>query len=144
MSIRRNIKTAVQTLLNSATGIKAVYTYKPKLMNQFPAVVINLKQSDEERVSSPIGQGKKRQEFVCSLEITMIDSSPDGSGQLTFDDALDAIDVKLRSDYTLGGTVLASAVEYIKTQVAPPIKVDGENVLLAAVKTFDICFEFNA
>lgn len=141
---RRQIKSAIQTLVSQAAGVKAVYTYRPKLMNVFPAVVISLKQSDETRASSPVYLAKKNIEFVAQLEITMIDTTPDASGQLAFDDVLDAIDAKLRSDVTLGGTVLASGVEYIKTAVGPAVKADGENVVLTAIKQFDVRLQITA
>lgn len=136
--IRNDIKNAIKNLVSQAAGVKAVYTYRPKLINTFPAVVVSLKQSNEERAGSPAPLAKKHIEFVAQLEISMIDTSPDGSGQLAFDDVLDAIDEKLRSDPTLGGTVLGSTIKYIRTNVAPPIKTNGEAVLLAAVKQFDV------
>lgn len=142
--MRRQIKDAIKTLVQTATGVAEVYTYNPKLKINFPVVVVNLRQAEEDRASSPAKQGKKRVEFVAQLEIQSIDTTPDSSGQLAFDDVLDAIDVALRSDYTLGGVALASAIKYIKTVVAPPVKVNGETVVLGAIKTFDVTVQITA
>lgn len=136
--IRQQVKEAIKTLVAQAPGVKAVYTYRPKYINTFPAVVVSLKQSNETRAGSPAPIAKKIIEFTAQLEISMLDLSPDGSGQLVFDDVLDAIDEQLRTDPTLGGTVLASTIKYIKTTTAPPVKTNGEAVLLAAIKQFDV------
>lgn len=136
--LRQQIKNAIKTLVSGASGVQAVYTYRPKIMSTFPAVVISLKQSNETRGTSPAPISKKFIEFTALLEISTLDKTPDGSGQLAFDDLLDAIDAQLRSDPTLGGNALGSTIKYIKTTVAPPIKANGEAILLAAVKQFDV------
>lgn len=136
--IRTQVKNAIKNLVASAAGVKAAYTYRPKNISTFPVVVVHLRESNETRVSSPAPLAKKHIEFTALLEIIMYDFTPDGSGQLAFDDLLDAIDTQLRSDPTLGGTVLASTIKYIKTNVAPPIQTNGESILLQAVKQFDV------
>jgi hypothetical protein len=137
-AVRQTIKQALQTLLQNTPGIKAVNTYRRKLDNRFPIITIYLPKSDETRASASAPLGKKFLKFTAQLEIFTIDQSTDGSGQLEFDDLLDAVDQQLRSDVTLGGTVLASTIEFIKTNVSPPMLVNGQNVALLAVKQFDI------
>lgn len=136
--MREEIKAAIEAQLTGTAGLKAVYTHRPKIQNAFPSVVIHLPKADETRVSATAPIGKKRIDFTAQLEIFTVDMTPDGSGQADFDVLLDAIDDKLRSDVTLGGAVLASGIQYIKTVVAPPQLVNGQNIALLAVKTFDV------
>jgi hypothetical protein len=138
--IRNEVKKAIQTIVQNAEGVKKVSMFRPKLMVQtdLPMVVVNLAKSKETRSSASAPFGKKRIQFTAQLEISTIDLSVDGSGQLDFDDLLDAIDVELRKDPTLGGVALGATVEYINTMTTPPQIVSGQNVVLMAVKQFDV------
>jgi hypothetical protein len=140
MSTRKDVKTAIQTAIQDATGIKKVFTFRPKLMQQtdFPSVVIALVKSKETRLTQSAPRGKKLIEFTAQLEISNIDLSNDGSGQLVFDDLLDAIDVELRKDPTLGGVAIGATVDYINTITTPPQVVGGQNVVHMAIKQFDV------
>jgi hypothetical protein len=126
--------------LTGALGVSKVFLYRPKERKQpeLPSVVIQLSQSKETRASASAPIGKKYVHYTCTLEIFEIDMTPDGSGALAFDDMLDAIDDKLRTDPTLGGVVLAATIEHITTTVAPPQLLDGQAVALLALKSFDI------
>jgi hypothetical protein len=136
--MRNDIKELVKTAISGVSGIAAVYTHRPKIQNQFPAVVIHLPKADETRVSASAPIGKKKVVYTAQLEVFTIDQTPDGSGQVAFEDILDEIDIALRADPQFGGAVLAAGVEYIKTVVAPPQLVNGQNIAILAVKTFDI------
>lgn len=145
-NVRTDVKNAVANVLKNITALKSVYTYRPKidLQTQLPRVVVALPSVEEVRVSGPAPNGKKFVKFVVQLEISHIDVSNDGSGQLTFDSLLDQIDVQLRAqepiggDLPNGGSIIASTVEYIRTKVAQPYKVNGQNLLLLAIKQFDL------
>lgn len=140
MSTRNSIKTAIQTIVQQATGVKSVFTYRPKLMQQtnMPAIVISLAKSNETRLTMSAPLGRKQVKFTAQLEIASLDLSGDGSGQLAFDDLLDAIDVQLRKDPTLGGTAIGATIEYINTITTPPQTVGGTNVMMMALKQFDV------
>jgi hypothetical protein len=143
MSTRNTIKTAIQGIVQQATGVKSVFTYRPKLMQQtnMPAVVVNLAKSSETRLTMSAPNGRKQIKFTAQLEIASYDLSGDGSGQLAFDDLLDAIDTQLRKDPTLAGTAIGATIEYINTVTAPPQVVGGTNVMMMAIKTFDVCVQ---
>lgn len=136
---RQSVKTAIQNVVKNATGVKTVKTFRPKLMVQtdLPMVVVSLAKSKETRLSASAPHGKKVIEYTAQLEISTVDVSNDGSGQLVFDDLLDAIDTQLRLDPTFGGVALGATVEYINTVVSPPQVVGGQNIILLAVKQFD-------
>jgi hypothetical protein len=143
VSTRQDVKSAIKTTIADATGVKKVFTYRPKLMQQtdFPSVVISLPKSKEERLTQGAPYGKKIIEFTAQLEISTIDLSPDGSGQLGFDDLLDAIDAELRKDPTMGGAVLSATVDHINTITTPPQIVGGQNVVHLAIKQFDVSMQ---
>lgn len=145
MSTRRDVKNAIQGIIQDATGVKKVFTYRPKLMQQtdFPSVVVSLAKSKETRLTAAAPRGKKIIEFTAQLEISTIDLSPDGSGQLDFDDLLDAIDVELRKDPTLAGVAIGATVDYINTVTTQPQIVGGQNVVHLAVKQFDVSVQVN-
>lgn len=138
MSLREDLKNAVKNAISGVSGIQMIYTYRPKIQNVFPAIVISLPRADETRISTAAPIGKKKITYTAQLEIFTIDQTPDGSGQIDYDRILDDIDYALRQQPQLNGMVLASAIEYIKTVVAPPQLVNGQNIALLAVKTFDI------
>lgn len=137
---RNTIKNAIQGIVQQATGVKSVFTYRPKLMVQtnFPAVVVSIAKSNETRLTMNAPNGRKIIKFTAQLEVSTVDLSADGSGQLTFDDLLDAIDTQLRKDPTLAGTAVGATVEYINTLTSPPQIVGGQNVVLMAIKQFDV------
>jgi hypothetical protein len=138
--IRTNVKNAIQQTLQSTPGVVSVQTFRPKntLPQQMPEVVIALASSKEERFTASAPIGKKLIKFTARLEIFNVDLSPNGSGQLDFDDLLDNIDIQLRKDPTLGGAVLSATIEHITTTVSPPMLANGQTVALAAMKTFDV------
>jgi hypothetical protein len=138
--IRNTVKTAIQTILQNAEGVKKVTTFRPKLMVQtdLPMVVVNLAKARETRLTAMAPHGKKVIQYTAQLEISTIDVSTDGSGQLAFDDLLDAIDDQLRLDPTLGGVAIGATVEYINTITTPPQIVGGQNIMLLAIKQFDV------
>jgi hypothetical protein len=136
---RQSVKTAIQNVVKNAVGVKKVSTYRPKLMVQtdLPLVVISLSKSKETRLSASAPHGKKVIEYTAQLEISQVDVSNDGSGQLAFDDLLDAIDTQLRTDPTFGGVAIGATVNYINTMLTPPQVVGGQNIILLAIKQFD-------
>lgn len=138
-STRQSVKTAIQNVVKNAVGVKSVKTYRPKLMVQtdLPMVVVSLAKSKETRLSANAPHGKKLLKFTAQLEISTVDVSNDGSGQLVFDDLLDAIDTQLRTDPTFGGVAIGATVEFIDTVVTPPQVVGGQNIILLAIKQFD-------
>jgi hypothetical protein len=145
-TIRRDVKQAIANELMTATGLKNVYTYRRKMnvATEYPFLVIALPKSKETALTMSRPLGRKKLEFTAQLEIYYQDASPDGSGQLVFDDLLDAIDIQLRSQPNLNsapvghsGIVLASAVEHIDTTVAPP-QLIGQAIAMLAVKQFDV------
>lgn len=140
MSIRTDVKNAIQGIVENAAGVSKVYTFRPKRMDQvdMPAVIVSLVKSKETRLTASAPFGKKEIEYTAQLEITTVDVTPDGSGQLVFDDLLDAIDAELRKDPQLGGIALGATVEYINTMVTPPQVVGGQNIVLLAIKQFDV------
>jgi hypothetical protein len=142
---RQSVKNAIVNVVKNATGVKKVMTYRPKLMVQtdLPMVIVSLARSKEERLSASAPHGKKVIRFTAQLEISTIDVSNDGSGQLVFDDLLDAIDAQLRTDPTFGGVALGATVEYINTATTPPQVVGGQNIILLAVKQFDFAVLVN-
>lgn len=137
---RNDVKNAIQTLLAQIPSVRKVTTFRPKTMVQtdFPAVVVNLVKSKETRLTQSAPFGKKQIEFTAQLEVSMIDVSNDGSGQLAFDQVLDDIDTQLRTDPTLGGIALGSTIQFINTAITPPQIVAGQNMILIAVKQFDV------
>jgi hypothetical protein len=145
MSTRQDVKNAIKTAIADATGLKKVFTFRPKLMQQtdFPSVVISLSKSKEERLTQSAPRGKKVIEFTAQLEISTIDLSADGSGQLAFDDLLDAIDVEIRKDPSLAGVAIGAAIDYINTVTTPPQIVGGQNSVLMAIKQFDVTVQVN-
>jgi hypothetical protein len=140
VSTRKDVKVAIQGIIADATGLKKVFTFRPKLMQQtdFPSVVVSLVKSKETRLTASAPRGKKIIEYTAQLEISDIDLTPDGSGQLAFDDLLDAIDVELRKDPTLAGVAIGATIDYINTMTTPPQIVGGQNVVHMAVKQFDV------
>jgi hypothetical protein len=138
MGIRRSVKEAIKTTILRTNGITSVMTFRPKVkQTNFPLVVVSLSKSRETSASAPRPLGKRNTKYLATVQILHYDYSGDGSGQLDFDDMLDAIDAQLRDDPQLGGVALASAVEYIETIVAPP-QLDQQALVLAAVKQFDV------
>lgn len=140
MSVRKDVKNAIQGIIQVAPGVKKVSTFRPKLLQQtdFPAVVISLPKAKETRLTASAPRGKKVIEFTAQLEISTVDLSNDGSGQLDFDDLLDAIDDELRKDPSLNGVAIGATVDFINTITTSPQIVGGQNVVLMAVKQFDV------
>lgn len=137
---RQDVKVAIANVIQTVTSVKTVMTYRSKLAQQaqLPMVTVLLPRSKETRLTQSAPNGKKIVQFTAQLEIVTVDVSADGSGQLTFDDVLDAIDAALRANPTLNGSVLASTVEFITTAVGEPYLVNGQTVGLAAIKQFDV------
>lgn len=138
--MRIDVKKAIAVSLQNTEGIKTVYTRPRKNTTQdaYPLIVIYLPKAKETRVSAQAPIGKKNVKMTARLEIFNIDLTPDGSGQDDFDSLLDAIDVQLRQDPTLGGEVLSAGIEHIDTDVLPPQLVNGQNIALFAIKQFDV------
>jgi hypothetical protein len=139
--MRKSVKDAIKTSLSDVTQLKFIGTFRPKIQNEFPACVISLPRADEKRASASAPIGKKRITYTAQLEIFTMDVTNDGSGALDFDDLLDAVDLALRKDVTLGGAVLSSTIEYIRTSVSNPQLVNGQTVALLAIKQFDVTVE---
>lgn len=138
--IRRSIKEAIANALAGTAGLKAVFLGEPKRIDgtQLPCVIISLPDTDETRSGSPAPLAKKKLDFTAQLKVFHLDPTPDGvAGELAFDDLLDAIDAKLRADYTLGGSVNAATVQFIKTDVSQPMLTEGQVVARLAIKKFD-------
>lgn len=142
---RNTVKNAIQSIVSQATGVKSVFTYRPKLMQQtnFPAVIVNIAKSNETRLTTNAPHGRKMIKFTAQLEISTVDLSADGSGQNDFDDILDNIDAQLRLDPMLGGVAVGATVEYINTLCSPPQIVNGSNVVLMAIKQFDVTVQIS-
>ncbi|HDR8003427.1 hypothetical protein OWP19_23860 [Bacillus cereus] len=140
MNERKLVKSVVKDVLKTTVGVKKIVEYRPKLLQQtdFPSIVITIPKAREERYSASAPYGKKIIKYTVSLEVTGVDVSPDGAGQLQFDDFLDAIDVELRKDPTFGGKVLSAGVEYIQTNTTAPQLLNGQTVGLLAIKQFDV------
>lgn len=135
---RQDVKNAISNYLQNTPNVKYIGTFRPKQQSQFPSIVISLPKSKETRRSGQAPYGKKFVRFTAQLEVFTTDVSPDGSGQLTFDDLCDSIDSMLRQDPTLGGAVLSCAVEELNTTLAPPTLIQGQTIGLLAIKTFDV------
>lgn len=136
---RQNVKNAIKSVVQNTVGIKMVSTFRPKLIQQtnFPSIVITLPSSKEERLTGGAPHGKKLIVYRAQLEIAMIDTTNDGSGMLTFDALLDAVDDQLRLDPTMGGQVLGATIDYINTTVTTPQLV-GNNIAYLGIKAFDV------
>lgn len=140
---RTVVKQALKTVLSGVSGVKAVYTSLPRnQQGQFPSIVITLEKTHERAVTMG-NPGKRHITYTASLYIQTIDPDPnEQASQQRFDDLLDAIDDALRSNKDLGGAVLASAWEYIDTDVLEPqLAGQGMNIILRAIKTFDVKIE---
>lgn len=141
--IRRDVKQAVVSILAGVAGITAVYPYKlksPSTIN--PYVEVYVGKSEETRLTQSAPSGFKQVDITVQVLIYERDISNDGSGQLNFDDLLDAIDVALRQNIqpsaTInGGTLLAVALEQITTTSMPPT-LNGQIIQLLALKQFDV------
>lgn len=144
---RRSVKNSLSELLTATPGVLAVYPYMPRSQMglKFPSIIVTINGSDDEprAVGSP---GRRLIKYHVSLYIQHLDHDPDEqSAQLRFDDMLDSVDAQLRSDKTLGGTVLYSAHDSIVTEVFDPqIAGQGISVIYRAMKNFDVCVEIMA
>lgn len=138
--MRNDVKKAIQVAIQKATGVKSVYTRRQKItpQNAYPLVIVSLPKSRETRTTQQAPAGKKHIKYTAQLDIFNIDTTPDGSGQDSFEDVLDAIDDQLRKDPTFGGAVLSAGIEHIDTTLAPPQLVDGQNIALLSIKQFDV------
>lgn len=138
--MRNDVKKAIASAIQNTSGITSVYTFPRKINPQttYPLAIISLPKSHETRATSQAPVGKKFIKYTAQLDIFNIDTTSDGSGQTAFEDLLDALDSQLRSDPTLGGAVLAAAIEHIDTTLAPPQLIDGQNIVLLAIKQFDV------
>ncbi|MCZ8512405.1 hypothetical protein O9H85_08155 [Paenibacillus filicis] len=141
---RTSIKQSIKNLLVNVPGVTSVYTNQPKLIqdSDCPVITISLDKTHEKGVN-----GHRRHQFyTVYLYIQSIDYNPDEMvSEKAFDDLLDAIDNALRSDYTLGGTVLQSAWDYIDTEFFPPVATSNSTgICMRAIKTFEIKTEIIA
>ncbi|WP_407310520.1 hypothetical protein [Desulfosporosinus sp. SB140] len=140
----KSVKLSIQAILQGVAGVKSVYTYLPRVQqgSLFPSIVITLEKVHE-KVASMGNPGRRQIHYVASLYIQTIDPDPNGQAlQDRFDDMLDAIDVTLRANKDLGGTVLKSAYESIDTDSFLPQEVAGSaSMLMRAIKTFDVTVE---
>lgn len=142
--IRQNVKSALQTVLQGVSGVKSVFTTKQKQIQnqQMPAITIYLPQVQEKQLTSPAPLGRRQVDITVLLEILMVDptSAPE-TGDATFDNLLDSIDVALRASYNLGGLVLASAIKNLETKTVVPQEVAGQNIFRVAYKKFDVSLQ---
>lgn len=139
--IRQDIKNAIQACLQGTEGIRTVFTTRQRLTQnqQTPCITIYLPDSKEHLVASGVQSGKRRIELTALLEIIMIDVNPVPEvGEAQFDGILDAIDVKLRTSFSLGGVVAGSAIKNLDTHISAPQMVEGQSIFRVAVKKFDI------
>jgi hypothetical protein len=138
--MRNDVKNAIASAIQNAPGIRTVYTFSQKMTPQtaYPVAIVSLPKAHETRVSAQAPVGKKYIKYTAQLDIFNIDTTPNGTGQLAFEDLLDSIDSQLRLDPSLAGVVLGAAIEHIDTTLAPPQLVDGQNIVLLAVKQFDV------
>lgn len=138
--MRNDVKNAIASAIQNTSGINTIYTYPRKINPQttYPLAIVSLPKSHETRVTAQAPVGKKYIKYTAQLDIFNIDTTPDGSGQKAFEDLLDALDSQLRVDPTLAGAVLGAAIEHIDTTLAPPQLVDGQNIVLLAIKQFDV------
>lgn len=139
---RKAIKLSLKTLLSGVTGVKSVFTYYPREQRDFPAIVIALEKTTE-KVHTMGNPSRRRIGYNVTLYIQAIDPNPSESvSSDSFDDLLDAIDTALRSDKTLGGTVLESAQDYIDTDVMTATTAgQGAAMTYRAIKDFSIVTE---
>lgn len=109
---------------------------------QFPSIVVTIG-NQAEKVYAMGNPGRRHIRYEVTLFIQTIDPNPnEQASQDSFDDFVDAIDTQLRSDKTLGGTVLYSAQDKIDTEVfGPEVAGQGVSILLRAMKTFDVVLE---
>lgn len=139
---RTTIKQSIKTILSGVSGINSVYTNLPRQQAQFPSVVITMEKAHEEAVTKG-DPGRRWIHYTITLYIQSIDANPDEiASQQAFEDLLDAMDVALRANKTLGGTVLMSAWKYIDTDIfQPQIAGNGQAITMRAIKTFDVVTE---
>lgn len=144
---RTSIKQSLQTVLQGVSGVKSVYTHLPRNQQgmNFPSIVIMVEKTKEKAVTMG-NPGRRRIVYTATLYIQTIDQNPDAdASQQAFDDLLDAIDTALRANKDLNGTVLASAWEFIDTELfAPQFPGQGTGLLLRAIKDFDVWVEIVA
>lgn len=104
------IVSAVQTVLNTVSGIGTVYTYEPLLIapDVYPYAVIHVQQTHEYRHGLGGAVGKKYVDYTVSARIHTVSHAPEDSvqGQAAFHTLLDAIRAAYRSNQSLGGATL--------------------------------------
>lgn len=138
---RRNVKESIKTFIETIEGVKAVYIGVPREQHRYPAVVVNLSNSDETAPTMPRGTGRKKVEYRCRLDVVNLSADKDVSAsELAFDDLVDSICDKIRENYTLDGVVFSAGTKFIRTEFADPRLAgkDGGSVFRLATIEFDI------